>query len=210
MLSNPSATRNKAPILEVLKRFLKTDSGDQKLLEISSGVGEHAGHFAPAFPNITFQPSEFDKTLLGSITSYANRCPTDNIKPPMYIDITQDFHSWVADGGPSFIDHGQIDYMVNINMIHISPIDCTKGLFRNAGALLKSKGLLITYGPYAEDGVLTPDSNVSFNESLKHRNPEWGIKDIADLKKIALECGIAFLEKIDMPANNKCLIWQKN
>uniref|UniRef100_A0A182MK56 Peptidase S1 domain-containing protein n=1 Tax=Anopheles culicifacies TaxID=139723 RepID=A0A182MK56_9DIPT len=103
----------------------------------------------------------------------------------------------------------QFDYMLNINMIHISPIACAKGLFYNASELLKPGGLLITYGPYAVDGVLTPDSNVQFNTSLQQRNPEWGIRDTSDLCKMALQKGITLVEMIDMPANNKCLIWRK-
>jgi SAM-dependent methyltransferase len=206
MLSNPSASRNKGPILEVLKKYLSNKPG-LNLLEISSGVGEHVAYFAPAFPNIAFQPSEHDKRVLSSIEAYAQACPSRNIMPAMNIDITEDYSKWA--GAPRFIRPGAVDYMLNINMIHISPLACSEGLFRNAGELLKPQGLLITYGPYAENGVLTPESNVSFDQSLKSRNPEWGIKDIVQLKELATAFGIEFLEKIDMPANNKCLIWRK-
>lgn len=94
-------------------------------------------------------------------------------------------------------------------MIHITPIECSEGLFRNAGKLLKKNGLLITYGPYAENGVLEPQSNIDFDLNLKSRNSSWGIKDIRDLKVIAQKYGIAFREYYNMPSNNKTIVWKK-
>lgn len=94
-------------------------------------------------------------------------------------------------------------------MIHVSPLKCTLGLFKGAGALLKQGGLLITYGAYALDGKLEPQSNVEFDKSIRARNPEYGIRDIRDLEKIALEHHIKLINISKMPANNMTLAWKK-
>lgn len=201
-LVNPSAIRNREPILEILKNHFGTGFGTA--LEISSGVGNHVEHFAPNFPKITFQPSEFDQSNLNSIQAYADDCPTKNILPPILIDVRDSFTKW----GSFYPD--TIDFMININMIHITEFSCAEGLFRNAGALLKPNGLLITYGPYAENGILTPESNKRFDAGLRSQNREWGVRDIADLERLAKQCSIYLKDKYEMPANNKLLIWQKN
>lgn len=103
-----------------------------------------------------------------------------------------------------------IDYIYNANMIHISPYECTIGLFENAGVYLKNDGLMITYGPYSKDGVITPESNVEFHASLKSRNPLWGIRDINDLVKLAEQNNLSLIDTVEMPANNKTLVWKKD
>lgn len=221
-LNNPSASRNKQPILDVLTQVISTNSsGDKKLLEISSGTGQHARHFAPNFPNITFQPSEYDASMLPSIKAYIDDCPTKNICQPMHIDVSLPYPEWGTNPstvgpflkGDSHQPFSELtnffDYMLNINMIHVSPFKCTLSLFKNASALLKVGGLLITYGAYAEDGVITPESNVEFNKLIQERDSEFGLRDLTELKKISLKEGIEFQKKYDMPANNKCIIWKK-
>ncbi|XP_053663426.1 methyltransferase-like 26 [Anopheles marshallii] len=207
-ITYPAAERNKDPILNVLKRVLSNTAPNLRLLEISSGAGVHAAYFAKEFPNITFQPSEFDTALFGSINAY--RQEVENVARPVFIDVSQPCSEWQNEANVNLrCCANQFDYMLNINMLHISPITCTKGLFHNASELLKRGGLLITYGPYAVDGLLTPESNVRFDASLRRENPEWGIRDTSELCKMAIEKGITLQEVIDMPANNKCLIWKK-
>uniref|UniRef100_A0A2M4CK51 Putative agap009967-pa-like protein n=1 Tax=Anopheles darlingi TaxID=43151 RepID=A0A2M4CK51_ANODA len=199
-LANPAGERNKDPILGVLKRFLNITKPDQQLLEVSSGVGLHSPYFAAHFPNITFQPTEYDSSLFGSIEAYRQEANLPNVLEPFFLDVSKPLTE---------LKKESYDYMLNINMLHISPFVCAEGLFANAGTLLKPDGLLITYGPYAVNGVLTPESNVRFNESLKHRDPSWGIRDTSVLEKLAIANGITLQEMIDLPANNKCLIWKK-
>lgn len=149
-----------------------------------------------------FQPTEVDPTVLGSISYYATNCTTKNIKPPLLLDI----RNKLSDYG---IKENSIDYLYNANMMHISPYECTIGLFENAGRYLKPDALMITYGPYSKDGVITPDSNVKFDASLKARDPSWGLRDITDLIKLAESNYLTLIDTIEMPANNKTLIWKK-
>lgn len=198
----PAADRNKDPILSVLKRYIQRGT-NQTFLEISSGSGQHVAHFAPHFPHITFYPSEYEPRLLESIAAYANEY--SNIKHPLRIDVTMDYRLW----GNGIFKANSLEYIYNANMMHISPYQCTIGLFTNVGQLLKPGGLLITYGPYAFDGQITPQSNVNFHMSLISQDPSWGLRDVSDLKKLAQENNIKLIEIVDMPANNKTIIWKK-
>nr|XP_018900519.1 PREDICTED: UPF0585 protein C16orf13 homolog A-like [Bemisia tabaci] len=200
------ADRNKEPILGVLKKFLTQDSeGNKQCLEVSSGCGFHVSYFSKHFPFVTFQPTEFETYQLPIISSCIADCP--NVLPPKYLDASQDHSTW-ADGT---IKPGSFDYVININMMHISPYPATIGLFKGCGAVLKPGGLLITYGPYADNGILTPESNVRFNAMLKRESPDWGIRDISlQLIPLASTHGLQLIHKEDLPANNKCLVWKKS
>ncbi|KAK9759262.1 Protein of unknown function (DUF938) [Popillia japonica] len=94
-------------------------------------------------------------------------------------------------------------------MLQVSPFKCTLGLFKAAGNILKPNALMITYHPLAFNGVIEPQSNRDFDLELKSKNPEWGIRDLSDLKKIGEVNGIEFQQLYDLPANNKCVIWKK-
>ncbi|XP_032664740.1 methyltransferase-like 26 isoform X2 [Odontomachus brunneus] len=198
----PAAERNKDPILSLIKRYIRPGA-NQTFLEISSGSGQHVAHFAPYFPHVTFYPSEYEQSLLGSITAHANGHA--NIKKPMLIDITTDFSLW----GNDIFKPNSLDYMYNANMMHITPYQCTISLFWNAGQLLKNNGLLITYGPYACDNIIYPQSNVKFHNSLKSQNRCWGLRDIRDLRHLAAKNDMSLMETVEMPAHNKTLIWKK-
>ncbi|XP_028265959.1 methyltransferase-like 26 [Parambassis ranga] len=202
MLSAAAAERNKEPILAVLLENLNIGRPLQAL-EISSGTGQHVTHFAQALRNITWQPSEYDRQSLVSIEAYRAHYQLHNVRPVIHLDASLPHQYW---GG---IQLESLDLVLNINMIHISPFACTEGLFKGAAAVLKPQGLLITYGPYAVNGRIAPQSNVDFDYSLRQRNPEWGLRDISLLSSLAQKNGL-FLEKmVDMPANNKCLLFRK-
>lgn len=169
-------------------------------------LGQHIAHFAKSFPHAIWQPTEYDTRNFKSISSYAAQLPCNNVLDPVMIDITVPVENW-----PDTINSNQYDVIYSSNLIHISPYSCTEGLFKSAGQLLKpGSGMLITYGPYAENGVLTPESNVRFDEGLKMQNPEWGVRDIADLLKLAEKNNLTFMKKVEMPANNKMLFFKRN
>lgn len=171
------------------------------VLEISSGTGQHSSYFAEHFPNLTFYPTEYDTSLFPSIKAYAEETPTKNVKDPIKVDITTSSKTWN-------LGFSKCDYLININMMHISPFNCTEGLFRNAGNVLKAGGLMVTYGPYAHNGVITPQSNVNFNKGLKSQNSEWGLRDINVLEKLAEQNSLKLIQIYDLPSNNKCLVFK--
>lgn len=209
-LKNSSADRNCKPILDCLHKLLDQSEYGERLLEISSGTGQHVGYFASAFPNVAFYPSEYDTSMFGSIRAFTETL--SNVAFPMTVDIRQPFGKWnwhVANLQPTKVA-GTFDYMLNINMIHITPWSCTEGLFKNASGLLKPNGIMITYGPYASNNVLIPDSNVNFDQYLRSTNSEWGVRDLRDLQQLALTYSICLDKIFDMPANNKVCVWRKN
>ena len=157
-----------------------------------------------------FQPSEYDKTLFKSIKEYTKDCR--NVNESILIDISRDLECWdsMYDGHLLNSCTNTFNYILNINMIHITPFECTEGLFKNCSKLLKPKGLLFTYGPYSINNVLTPESNVSFDKGLRRQNPRWGIRDIDDLKSLAQKNSMNLLKIHDLPSNNKLLVWNKN
>merc|ERR1719216_218208 len=193
---NPSAQRNKDPILDVLKSTVGTES-PLCCLEIASGSGTHVGHFAHHLPNVTWQPTDFDVENMESLRAYKSE--HSNILEPIVLDVSRSVE----------LENFRPDFLLCINMIHISPWAATLGLFANAGKVLRPSGKLVTYGPYAQDGVLAPESNQQFDLNLRSRDPSWGIRDVTELKEVAAVQGLQLDQVIEMPANNKTLVFVK-
>jgi len=194
--------RNHAPIWAVLQKFLAGKSGD--VLEAGSGTGQHVVHFARNAPGIIWWPSDFNDAHLKSIAAWRAHAGLPNIEPAMRIDLSDP--AWcpqMQDGsGPS-----QLLAVFCANVIHIAPWPVTEGLFAGAGSALRADGRLFLYGPFKRDGKHTALSNAVFDTSLREGNPEWGVRDIADLEKLASSAGLVLLEAVDMPANNQILIF---
>ncbi len=194
--TSPATARNRDPILEVLRTRLPDGV---RVLEIAAGAGEHAVHLAGALPHLTWQPTDPDPEALISIAAWRDHAGLPNLLPPLRLDAA-DPDSWPGD---------PINAVVNINMIHISPWAATEGLLKGAGRLLPTGGGLFLYGPYIERDVETAPSNLAFDESLKSRNPAWGIRHLDDVTALAAEHGLTLTEHIAMPANNLVVAFRK-
>ncbi len=195
-LSSPATARNKDLILEVLRAHLPTCG---LVLEIASGAGEHAAHMAANLPGLTWQPSDPDPQALDSIAAWRAQAGTANLLEPIELDASRP-DSWPVQSA---------DAIVCINMIHISSWAATEGLFSGASRLLPDAGVLVTYGPYLEDGVETAPSNLDFDASLKSRNPAWGIRRREYIEALAAAHGLALHTRIAMPANNLSLVFRR-
>ena len=193
---SPAAARNSAPILAVLQRVLPANG---VVLEIGCGTGEHAVHFAGAMPRLTWLPSDPDADSRASTASWIESTGLSNVLLPLDIDVCA--KAWGVEHTAPF------DAIVSLNMVHISPWAATLGLFAGAGRLLRAGGLLFLYGPFTRGGVHNAPSNAAFDASLRARNPSWGLRDIADLERVGESSGLSLQETIEMPANNKSLIF---
>ncbi|AOO83033.1 DUF938 domain-containing protein [Bosea vaviloviae] len=189
----PATQRNRDAILAVLREVLPANG---LVLEIASGSGEHALHFASALPGLIFQPSDPSREALESIKAWTQGA--QNIRPPLLIDAA-------APAWP--VVHA--DAILCINMIHIAPWAATQGLIRQAGRILKAGAALYLYGPYRRPGRTLEPSNAAFDASLRSRNPDWGLRDLDEVAALAKEAGFSVPEVIEMPANNLSVIFRK-
>lgn len=190
----PATLRNRDAIVDVLDDWLP---GSGTVLEVASGSGEHVTHFAERFPALHWQPSDPDPEALASITAWCGESGLANLATPVGLDAA-------APDWP--VAHAAA--VVCINMVHISPWNATLGLLAGAARLLPRGGPLILYGPYLESHVDTAASNRAFDQSLRARNPAWGLRDTAIVQGAAAEVGLNFAERRAMPANNLMLLFR--
>jgi SAM-dependent methyltransferase len=193
--TSAAAGRNREPILAVLRDLLP-EAGT--VLEIASGTGEHAVHFARALPGLLWQPTDRDERAIASIEAHRAEAGLENLLAPLRLDAEQEH--WPVEGA---------DAVVAINMVHISPWRVTEGLMAGAARVLRPGGVLYLYGPYQEGGVHTAPSNEAFDRDLKARNPEWGIRDVVDMTELAERQRLQFIARISMPANNLSLVFRR-
>ncbi|MGP1629674.1 MAG: DUF938 domain-containing protein [Giesbergeria sp.] len=196
---SPAAERNSAPILLRLRALLGA-SGEA--LEIASGTGQHAAAFAAALPGWHWQPSDWQAEGFGSIAAWAAQAGAANVQVPVRLDVRA--ARWPAEG-PDF-EH-PFDVIYCANMLHIAPWDCCAGLMQGAARHLAPRGLLVTYGPYLEDGVATAPGNLAFDASLRERNPAWGLRSLSAVQQEARAAGLQLHERHAMPANNLLLVF---
>lgn len=194
-LRAPSAQRNRDAILAVLRDVLPPSG---RVLEIASGSGEHAVHFAGALPGLTFQPSDPSPDAVASIAAWIKESGLDNILSPLVIDATAP--DWPLEAA---------DAILCINMIHIAPWAAAEGLFRAAGRLLQQGQPLYLYGPYRRSDRPLEPGNAAFDESLRSRDPAWGLRDLDAVAALGSIHGFDGPEIVEMPANNLSVIFRK-
>jgi hypothetical protein len=192
----PAAARNRDPIAAVLAEELPASG---LVLEVASGTGEHAVHFADAFPALAWQPSDPDLAARESIEAWRVDEGMANLRPPLDLDAASP--AWPIE---------RADAVLCINMVHISPVRATEGLLVGAARLLPTGSPLVLYGPYLEDDVATAPSNLAFDASLKARNPEWGLRSVAWLDRLSAERGFSRTRRTTMPANNLMLVYRRD
>ena len=192
---SPAAERNGPPILAALQRLLPARG---LLLEIASGTGQHAAFLSAGLPGWQWQPSDVEPRALPSIAAWCAGLP--RVRPPLLLDVLD--AAWPGVPAP-------LDAIYCANMIHIAPWACTAGLLQGAARHLAPAGVLITYGPYLLDDEPTAPCNLAFDADLRARNPAWGIRRLADVAGLAASAGLQLRERLDMPANNKLLVWAR-
>lgn len=191
----PHVARNTGPILDVLRGILP-DEG--LVLEIASGSGEHALAFARAFPNLLWQPTDADPVSLRSVDAWRTGEGAPNLLAPVPLDAASEH--WPVE---------RADAILCINMVHISPWAATEGLLRGAGRMLGSGCPLYLYGAYRQQDVETAPSNEAFDQSLKARNPEWGVRNLEDVVAEAERNSLKLDSVVPMPANNLSVVFRK-
>jgi len=191
----PHVARNAGPISEVLAEILPARG---LVLELASGTGEHVLHFAREFPRLLWQPSDPEPASLRSIEAWREDSGLFNLLPATSLDARA--AEWPVPAA---------DAILCINMIHISPWSATVGLMRGAGRLLAEGAPLYLYGPYRRDGVETAPSNEAFDESLRERDPEWGLRELEAVEEEAGKQGLRLDRIVEMPANNLSAIFRK-
>ena len=204
-LDAPAFHRNHQPIWAVLQKFLAGKSGD--VLEVGSGTGQHVVHFARHSPDVAWWPSDLNEQHLKSISAWRAQAELLNVAAPLQIDLSNP--DWVGAmqdaGGPK-----DLLAVFCANVVHIAPWRVAEGLFAGASRALRADGQLLLYGPFKRDGKHTALSNAVFDASLREGNPEWGVRDVADLEKLAGTMGLGLSESIEMPANNLILVFARS
>lgn len=196
---SPAADRNKEPILAVLRELLPPRGS---ALEIASGTGQHAVFFAAALPGWTWQPTEGDASLLPVIAARAAEAALPNVRQPVLLDVGAS--QWPTPQAPFT---GRFDLVYCANLLHIAPWSACAGLMAGAARQLAPGGRLVTYGPYFEADQAPAPSNLAFDQSLRARNPAWGIRQLGEVAAEAARHGLALQQRHAMPANNLLLVF---
>jgi len=194
----PATLRNREAIAAVLAKELPTSG---VVLEIASGSGEHAVYFAERFAQLDWQPSDTVRDAIGSILAYRAEYAGFNMRLPLVLDAS----------APGTWEMRSAAAILCSNMAHIAPWDATTGLFEGAAQILggPEKGApLIFYGPFIEQGVENAPSNIEFDQSLRARDPQWGIRSLEDMDGAAAAHGFSRSARHAMPANNLVLVYR--
>ena len=190
----PSCERNRDPILAVLAAYFP---GQRKVLEIGSGTGQHAVHFAKAMPQWQWQCSDRAENLPG-IRAWIDEAALPNTPAPIELDVASG--GWPRD---------RYDAVFSANTLHIMGWEEVQALFRGLPDILATDARIVIYGPFNDDGQFSSDSNAQFDRSLRARAPQMGIRDQSAVDALAQSAGLELIAVVPMPANNRCLVWQR-
>lgn len=185
---------NKRPILEVLRRRF---AGVRDVLEVGSGTGQHAVFFAAEMPHLHWQPSDRVENLDG-IRAWVEEAALANVAAPLQLDVTA--ARWPVE---------RIGAVFSANTTHIMSWPMVEAFFAGVGEVLAPGGVFALYGPFNYGGASTSDSNARFDEWLRQRDPDSGLRNFEDVDALARRHGLELLEDNAMPANNRLLVWQK-
>lgn len=189
-----SCDENGAPILEVLRSRL---SGRRELLEIGSGTGQHAVMFGGAMPEVTWQSSDRLQMHEG-IRLWLDEANLPNVPPPLALDVLED--CW---------PETTFDAVFSANTAHIMSPRAVEAMFAGACGVLRPGGQFLLYGPFMYAGRHTSESNRHFDHWLKTREAHQGVRDVEWLRQVAAPLGLSLDEDVEMPANNRTLVWRK-
>lgn len=189
-----ASERNREPILGVLREFF---ADRQHVLEIGSGTGQHAVHFATGLPQLTWQTSDRAENLAG-IRSWLAETALPNTPAPLELDVAAG--AWPRES---------FDAVFSANTLHIMAWGQVEALFSALPQVATDNAKLAIYGPFNFDGRFSSDSNAAFDASLRARAPHMGIRDAAAVDALAAHAGFALIHDIAMPANNRLRLWQR-
>ncbi len=191
----PQADRSKGPIVDLLRRVLP-DQG--MALEIGSGTGQHIMHFAKTFPNLVWQPSDYDQVAIASIESYRRETHLLNVREPLLLEARK--RSW---------GNGLLDAVLAINLIHVTSWSVCEGLFDGARRHLRPEGVLFIYGPFKQNGGFDCESNARLDTWLREKNPDWGLRDLEAIAALGTARGLIAEQVTDMPGNELGVVFRK-
>jgi hypothetical protein len=192
-LHSPAAERNREPILAVLQRLLPERG---VALEIASGSGQHAAHFAASLPGWTWYPTETQARALPSISAWC--ADLGNVAAPQLLDVlASQWH-----GAPE-----RVDAVFCANLLHIATWSTCAALMQGTARHLAPHGRLLIYGPFFVDGESAAPGNLAFDADLRARDPAWGVRPLAAVQAEALAAGLVLQERVAMPANNLMLLF---
>jgi hypothetical protein len=192
---SPAAERNQGPILAALLALLPPRGS---ALEIASGTGQHACHFAAAMPQWRWQPSDADAGARASIAARVAQAGVRNVSAPLHLDVAEP--DWRA---------GTVDAIYCANLLHIAPWAACAALMQGAARHLAGAGLLIVYGPFFAEGEVPAPGNVAFDADLRARDTAWGVRQLAEVARAAANAGLTLRERLAMPANNLLLVFER-
>ena len=192
---SPASERNRDPILAVLREHF---ADRKRVLEIGSGTGQHAVHFAAALPQLVWQSSDRVENLPG-IRAWLDEAGLPNTPAPLELDVNQP--QWPAQ---------RYDAVYSANTLHIMSWAEVQRLFERLPEIMTPDARLAVYGPFNYGGRFTSDSNAAFDASLKAAVPHRGIRDFEAVDALARGIGLNLLEDRQMPANNRCLVWARS